>query len=194
MQQRITAGPGSLRVFNTKASAAHDPQALGAILARDPAEDCTRLGASSNAIDVRSCAMIGQAARRYVSRQGRGCLSLWVDNFSQLPSLQATDFGPVARAAASGAQVAALADVDQGGVGQLQGGPGHGAGLVRSLASRRPQDLGRPRNACRAGRSGRKGVGVEPTGHAGRIPPVLKTGRPTGKPCPSLHWLNLSMG
>ncbi len=128
MQQRITAGPGSLRVFNTKASAAHDPQALGAILARDTAEDCTRLGASSNAIDVRSCAMIGQAARRYVSRQGRGCLSLWVDNFSQLPSLQATDFGPVAPAAASGAQVAALADVEQGGVGQLQGGPGHDAG------------------------------------------------------------------
>jgi hypothetical protein len=37
------------------------------------------------------------------------------------------------------------------------------------------------------GRRWRKGVGVEPTRHAGRVSPVLKTGRPTGVRCPSLR-------
>ncbi len=92
MVHTMTAGPSSLRVFNTKASAVYDPQTLGAIHAIDYAEDCDRVSASSASIDVASFPMIEQAGRRYVSSRGRGCLSLWVGNFSQLPSLEANDF------------------------------------------------------------------------------------------------------
>lgn len=92
MVHTMTAGPSSLRVFNTKASAVYDPQALGAIHAVDYTEDCDRLSATSSSFDVASYPTIEQAGRRYVSTRGRGCLSLWVNNFSQLPSLEATDF------------------------------------------------------------------------------------------------------
>ena len=92
MVHTMTAGPSSLRVFNTKASAVYDPQALGAIHAIDYAEDCDRLGATASSFDVASYPTIEQSGRRYVSRLGRGCLSSWVNNFSQVPSLQAADF------------------------------------------------------------------------------------------------------
>ena len=92
MVHTMTAGPSSLRVFNTKASAVYDPQALGAIHAIDYAEDCDRLSATSSAFVVTSYPTIEQTGRRYVSRLGRGCLSLWVNNFSQVPSLEAGDF------------------------------------------------------------------------------------------------------
>lgn len=92
MVHTMTTGPSSLRVFNTKASAIYAPQALGAIHAIDYAEDCNRLSATSSSIDVVSYPMIEQAGRRYVSSHGRGCLSLWVNNFNQLASLVVTDF------------------------------------------------------------------------------------------------------
>ena len=92
MVHTMTAGPSSLRVFNTKASAIYDPQVLGAIRVVDYAEDCNRLSATSSSFDVTSYPTIEQAGRRYASRRGRGCLSLWVNNFSQLPSLEAGDF------------------------------------------------------------------------------------------------------
>jgi hypothetical protein len=92
MVHTMTAGPSSLRVFNTKASAIYDPQALGAIHAIDYAEDCDRLSATSSSFGVLSYPTIEQAGRHYVSGRGRGCLSLWVNNFNQLPSLEATDF------------------------------------------------------------------------------------------------------
>ena len=95
MVHTMTAGPSSLRVFNSKASAVYDPQVLGAIHAIDYAEDCDRLSATSSSFDVASYPTIEQAGRRYVSSRGRGYLSLWVNNFSQLPSLQAIDFVPV---------------------------------------------------------------------------------------------------
>lgn len=92
MLHTMTAGPSSLRVFNAKASAIYDPQALGAIHAIDYAEDCDRLSAASSSFNVLSYPMIEQAGRRYVSKLGRGCLSLWVNNFNPLASLVATDF------------------------------------------------------------------------------------------------------
>jgi hypothetical protein len=92
MVHTLTAGPSSLRVFNTKASAVYDPQALGAIHAIDYHEDCTRLAATASSFDVLSYPTLEQAGRRYVSSRGRGCLSLWVGNFDQIPSLQAADF------------------------------------------------------------------------------------------------------
>jgi len=91
MVHAMTAGPSSLRVFNVNAAAVYDPHALGAIHALDYAEDCDRLSASSSSFDVASSPMIEQSGRRYVSRSGRGCLSLWL-NFDQLPSLVAGDF------------------------------------------------------------------------------------------------------
>jgi hypothetical protein len=94
MVHSLTAGPSSLRVFNTKASAVYDPQVLGAIHAIDYREDCTRLAAASS-FDVLSYPTLEQAGRRYVSSRGRGCLSLWVGNFDQIPSLQAADFAQV---------------------------------------------------------------------------------------------------
>lgn len=95
MVHTMTAGPSSLRVFNAKASAVYDPMVLGAIHAIDYREDCDRLSATSSAIDVLSYATIEQAGRRYASISGRGCLSLWVNNFNQLPSLGAADFRQV---------------------------------------------------------------------------------------------------
>jgi hypothetical protein len=95
MVHNMTAGPSSLRVFNTKASAVYDPQALGAIHAIDYREDCDRLSATAAAFEVLSFPTVEQAGRRYVSKQGRGCLSLWVGNFDPLPSLQAADFAQV---------------------------------------------------------------------------------------------------
>lgn len=95
MVHTMTAGPSSLRVFNTKASAVYDPQALGAIHAIDYSEDCNRLSATSRAFDVLSYPMIEQGGRRYASIRSRGCLALWVNNFGQLPSLGATDFAQV---------------------------------------------------------------------------------------------------
>ena len=92
MVHTMAAGPSSLRVFNTKAAATYDPQALGAIHAVDYAEDCDRRAATSATLDVLSFATIEQAGRRYVSSRGRGCLSLWVNNFEQLPGLGAADF------------------------------------------------------------------------------------------------------
>jgi hypothetical protein len=92
MVHTMTAGPSSLRVFNDKASAVYDPRVLGAIRAIDYAEDCNRISATTNTIDVASFAMFEQAGRRYVSANGRGCLSLWVNNFAQLPSLVVSDF------------------------------------------------------------------------------------------------------
>ena len=92
MVHTMTAGPSSLRVFNTKASAVYDPKLLGAIHAIDYSEDCDRLSATSPSFEVASYPLIEQSGRRYVSRGGRGCLSLWVNNFSQLPSLGAGDF------------------------------------------------------------------------------------------------------
>jgi hypothetical protein len=87
----MTAGPSSLRVFHIKSAAVYHPQALGAIHAIDYAEDCNRFSGTST-FDVASYSMIEQAGRRYVSARGRGCLLAWVGNFSQLPSLEATDF------------------------------------------------------------------------------------------------------
>lgn len=104
MVHTMTVGPSSLRVFNTKASAVYDPQALGAIHAIDYAEDCSRLSATSSLFDVGSYPTIEQAGRRYVSSRGRGCLSLWVGNFSQLPSLEAIDFVQVDGPACGDAQ------------------------------------------------------------------------------------------
>jgi len=92
MVHAMTAGPSSLRVFNTKASAVYDPQALGAIHAVDYAEDCDRLSATSASWVLTSYPTIEQGGRRYVTRFGRGCLSAWVNNFSQLPSLRVDDF------------------------------------------------------------------------------------------------------
>jgi len=92
MVHTMTIGPSSLRVFNDKVSAVYDPRVLGAIRAIDYTEDCSRISATTNAIDVGSFAMFEQAGRRYVSFNGRGCLSLWVNNFAQLPSLVASDF------------------------------------------------------------------------------------------------------
>jgi hypothetical protein len=92
MVHTMTAGPSSLRVFNTKASAVYDPRALGAIHAIDHAEDCDRIGAATTYGDVVSYSTIEQAGRRFVSAIGRGCLSLWVNNFGQIPSLEAKDF------------------------------------------------------------------------------------------------------
>jgi hypothetical protein len=91
MSHTMTAGPSSLRVFNLKTSAVYDPHAQGAIHAIDYSEDCGRLAATSNAITVLSFPMIEQGGRRYVSGVGRGCLSDWVNNFDQLPSLVAAD-------------------------------------------------------------------------------------------------------
>ena len=48
MVHTMTAGPSSLRVFSTKASALYDPQALGAIHAIDYHEDCSRLSGTSS--------------------------------------------------------------------------------------------------------------------------------------------------
>ena len=45
--------------------------------------------------DVTSYPTVEQAGRRYVSGRGRGCLSLWVGNFAQIQSLQASDFSQV---------------------------------------------------------------------------------------------------
>ncbi len=105
MVHTMTAGPSSLRVFNAKASAIYDPQALGAIHAVDYTEDCDLLSATSSSFTVLSYPMIEQAGRRYVSSRGRGCLALWVNNFNQLPSLVVTDFeqvdGPACGPAAS---------------------------------------------------------------------------------------------
>jgi hypothetical protein len=95
MVHTMTASPSSLRVFNTKASAVYDPQALGAIHAIDYHEDCSRLSATSPSFDVASYPTVDQAGRRYVSNRGRGCLSLWVGNFAQIASLQAADFSQV---------------------------------------------------------------------------------------------------
>jgi hypothetical protein len=92
MVHMMTAGPSSLRVFNTKLSAVYYPQSLGAIRAIDYAEDCNRVSATSSPFDVGSFATIEQAGRRYASSRGRGCLSLWVGNFSPIPSLEASDF------------------------------------------------------------------------------------------------------
>jgi hypothetical protein len=92
MVHTMTAGPSSLRVFNSKVSAVYDPQALGAIHAIDHGEDCSRLSASSSAFEVASYPTIEQAGRRFVSSRGRGCLALWVNNFSPVPSLRASDF------------------------------------------------------------------------------------------------------
>jgi predicted secreted protein len=91
MVHTLTAGPSSLHVFNVKASATWDPQVLGAIHAIDYAEDCDRLSASATSLDVLSYPLIEQAGRRYVSRNGRGCLSLWL-RFNPLPSLAISDF------------------------------------------------------------------------------------------------------
>jgi len=95
MVHTMTAGPSSLRVFNARASAIYDPQALGAIHAIDHAEDCSRLSATSPSFDVGSYATIEQAGRRYASRHGRGCLTAWINNFSPIPSLMASDFEQV---------------------------------------------------------------------------------------------------
>ena len=92
MVHTLTAGPSRLRVFNSKASAVYDPQALGAIHAIDYREDCNRLSATSPSLGVESYPTIEQAGRRYVSNRGRGCLSLWVGNFDQIPGLQSADF------------------------------------------------------------------------------------------------------
>lgn len=92
MLHTMTAGPSSLRVLNTKASAIYDPQTLGAIHAIDYTEDCDLLSASSSSFNVVSYPTIEQAGRRYVASHGRGCLSSWVNNFNQLPSLGTTDF------------------------------------------------------------------------------------------------------
>jgi len=92
MVHTMTAGPSSLRVFNAKVSAAYDPSALGAIHAIDYSEDCDRLSATSVSLDVVSFPTVEQAGRRYVSSRGRGCLSLWVNNFEQLSGLRAADF------------------------------------------------------------------------------------------------------
>lgn len=48
----MTVGPSSLRVFNQKASAVYDQQALGAMHAIDYAEDCDRVSATSPSLDV----------------------------------------------------------------------------------------------------------------------------------------------
>jgi hypothetical protein len=95
MVHAMTAGPSSLRVFNTKASAVYDPQALGAIHAIDYREDCDRLSAPSSSFNVMSFPTLEQAGRRYVANQGRGCLSLWVGNFDPIATLQAIDFDQV---------------------------------------------------------------------------------------------------
>jgi hypothetical protein len=92
MVHTLTAGPSSLRVFNTQASLSYDPQAQGAVHAIDYREDCNRLSASTPSLDILSFPTLEQAGRRYVSSRGRGCLSSWVGNFDPLPSLQATDF------------------------------------------------------------------------------------------------------
>ena len=81
MVHTMTAGPSSLRVFNSKASAVYDQQVLGAIHAIDYAEDCDRLSATSSSFDVASYPTIEDTGRQYVSSRGRGCLSLWVNNF-----------------------------------------------------------------------------------------------------------------
>jgi len=95
MVHTMTAGPSSLRVFNAKASAVYDPQALGAVHAIDYREDCDRVSATSASLDTLSFAMVEQGGRRYVSSRGRGCLSKWVGNFDPIPSLQASDFTQV---------------------------------------------------------------------------------------------------
>jgi hypothetical protein len=92
MVHTLTAGPSSLRVFNTKASAVYTPQVLGAIHAIDYREDCERLSATFSSMQVLSYPTVEQAGRRYVSSRGRGCLPLWVGNFDPIPSLQAADF------------------------------------------------------------------------------------------------------
>lgn len=92
MVHTMTAGPSRLRVFNIRASSFYDPRALGAIHAIDYHEDCTRISATTTSFDVASYPTVEQAGRRYASTKGRGCLSQWVGNFDQIPSLQATDF------------------------------------------------------------------------------------------------------
>jgi len=92
MVHTMPAGPSTLRVFNMKASAVYDPKALGAIHALDYSEDCDRLSATASSFDVQSYATIEQSGRRYASNRGRGCLTAWIGNFSQIPSLEAADF------------------------------------------------------------------------------------------------------
>lgn len=92
MLHTMAVGPSGLRVFNAKASAIYDPQALGAIHAIDYAEDCDRLSATVSTFNVLSYPMIEQAGRRYVSSHGRACFSFWVNNFKELPSLVVIDF------------------------------------------------------------------------------------------------------
>jgi hypothetical protein len=95
MVHTMTAGPSTLRVFNANATAVYDPKVLGAIHAIDYSEDCNRVTATSSSITVLSFAMIEQSGRHYSSTGGRGCLALWIGNFSRLPSLRAADFEQV---------------------------------------------------------------------------------------------------
>jgi hypothetical protein len=104
MVHTLTAGPSSLRVFNTKASAIYNPQVQGAIHAIDYREDCDRVSATSASLEVLSYPTLEQAGRHYVSHLGRGCLSQWVGNFAQLPSLQAVDFSQVDGPACGGGE------------------------------------------------------------------------------------------
>jgi len=91
-------------VFNLKASASHDPKTQGAVHAIDYSEDCSRLSATSAAINVTSYLLVEQAGRRYVSKQGRGCLAAWVNNFNQIPSVAATDLVQVDGAPCNGGE------------------------------------------------------------------------------------------
>lgn len=90
MTYMLTAGPSSLRVFNTALAASYDPAALGAAYVIDFSEDCAVF--SGGAALVVSSLLVEQGGRKYIARASNSCASAAWTPLMPASSLGEADF------------------------------------------------------------------------------------------------------